>query len=181
VWKTLPIRIGVTIGTGVLLAVTALAVVSTGGLARQLGRLLHLGTGVVRVWEVAKWPILAIMVSLLFAILYWAAPNARHGGFRWVTPGGLLAVVVWLAASAGFAFYVARFGSYNRVYGSLAGVIIFLIWLWISNIAVLLGAEFDAELQRQRAAVAGHPPGEEPYVELRDTRRIDKDRDADPG
>jgi membrane protein len=181
VWKTLPIRIGVTIVTGVMLAATALAVVFTGGLARQVGRLLHLGAGAVLVWDIAKWPVLAIMVSLLFAILYWATPNARLGGFRWVTPGGLLAVVVWLTASAGFAFYVARFGSYNKIYGSMTGVIVFLVWLWISNIAVLLGAEFDAELQRQRAVTVGHPPTDEPYLELRDTQRIDKERDADVG
>jgi membrane protein len=178
VWKTLPIRVGVTVLTGAFLLVIALAVVLTGGIADQLGKLLGLGTGVVRVWDIAKWPVLAIMVSFLFAVLYWASPNARPGGFRWVTPGGLVAVLVWLAASAGFAVYVANFASYNKIYGSLAGVIIFLVWLWISNIAILLGAEFDAELQRTRAIKAGHPPDEEPYVELRDTRKIDNGGDG---
>jgi membrane protein len=174
VWKTLPIRIAVTIITGVILAVAALAVVFTGGLASQAGKLLHIGPTAVLVWDVAKWPVIIIMISLLFAILYWASPNAHHGGFRWITPGGLLAVLVWLLASAGFAFYVANFGSYNKTYGSLAAVIIFLVWLWISNLAILLGAEFDAEMQRGRAIAAGHPADAEPYLDLRDTRKLNK-------
>src|SRR5919201_127625 len=99
------------------------------------------------------------------------ASNARQG-FRWVTPGGILAVVVWVLASVAFALYVANFGSYNKTYGSLASVIIFLVWLWLSNTAILLGAELNAELERGRAIAAGHPPEEEPYLELRDTSRI---------
>jgi membrane protein len=93
-----------------------------------------------------------VVVGILFAILYWAAPNAKRGGFRWVTPGSALATLMWVVASAGFAVYVAKFNSYNKTYGSLAAVIVFLVWLWISNLALLLGAEFDAELQRERAA-----------------------------
>lgn len=105
----------------------------------------------------------------MIAILYWAAPNAKGRGFKWVTPGSFLAVVIWMIASAGFAFYVANFGSYNKTYGTLAGVIIFLVWLWITNLAILLGLEFDAELVRQRAIAGGMPKDEEPYVEPRDT------------
>ncbi|MEV0719295.1 YihY/virulence factor BrkB family protein [Asanoa sp. NPDC050611] len=172
VWKTLPIRIGITIVTGVLLVLSALMVVFTGRLAEQVGQALGLGSSVVTVWNIAKWPVLVVIISLLFAILYWASPNAKHGGFRWVSPGGLLAVVIWLIASAGFAFYVVNFGSYNKTYGSLAAVIVFLIWLWISNLAILLGAEFDAELQRSRAVHAGHPEAQEPYLDLRDTRKL---------
>jgi membrane protein len=179
VWKTLPIRLGVTIVTGVIVAAAALAVVFTGGLARQVGKLLHLGSSVVLVWDIAKWPVLVVLISLLFAVLYWASPNAKHGGFRWVSPGGLLAVVVWLVASGGFALYVANFGSYNKTYGSLAAVIVFLVWMWISNVAILLGAEFEAEMQRGRAIEAGHPADDEPYMELRDTRKLDKQRDND--
>jgi membrane protein len=155
VWKTLPIRVGVTIVTGIIIAVAALAVVFTGGLAAQAGGLLHLGGTFVLVWDIAKWPVLVILISLLFAILYWASPNAKHGGFRWVSPGGLLAVLIWLLASGGFALYVANFGSYNKTYGTFAGIIIFLVWMGISNIAILLGAEFDAEMQRGRAIAAG--------------------------
>jgi membrane protein len=173
IWKTLPIRLGVTIVTGVLLTAAALMVVFTGPVAKQAGKAVGIGDAAVTVWSIAKWPVLIVIISLLFALLYWASPNARHGGFRWVSPGSVLAVLLWLIASAGFGFYVANFGSYNKTYGSLAAVIVFLVWLWISNIAILLGAEFDAELQRSRAIQAGHPETDEPYVELRDTRKLD--------
>jgi YihY family inner membrane protein len=176
IWKTLPIRIAMTLVTLALLAVSAIAVVLTGPLAEQTGRILGLGSVAVTVWGIAKWPVMLAVVSFLFALLYWASPNARHG-FRWVTPGGILALVVWLVASAGFALYVANFGSYNKTYGSLAGLIIFLIWLWITNTAILLGAELNAELERGRAIAGGLPEDEEPYVEPRDTRKIDDDPD----
>ena len=114
-----------------------------------------------------------ILVSLMFALLYWAAPNVKQPGFRWITPGGLLAVVVWIVASALFAFYVANFASYNKTYGTLGGVIVFLVWLWISNLAVLLGAELNAELERGRQIEAGHPADKEPFVEPRDTRKME--------
>jgi membrane protein len=175
VWKTLPIRIAVTVLVMVLLAASAVAVVATGGLADRIGRLLGLGSAVVTVWDIVKWPVLLLVVSFMFALLYWASPNAKQG-FRWVTPGGILAVVVWVAASVAFAIYVANFGSYNKTYGSLASVIIFLVWLWLSNTAILLGAELNAELERSRAIAAGHPPDEEPYMELRDTRKL-RERD----
>ncbi|WP_426502186.1 YihY/virulence factor BrkB family protein [Dactylosporangium sp. McL0621] len=174
VWKTLPIRLGVTIVTGVLLTVAALLVVFTGPVAEQAGRWIGAGGAAVTTWNIVKWPVLVAIVALLFAILYWASPNAKHGGFRWVSPGSLLAVVMWVIASAGFGFYVANFGSYNKTYGSLAAVIVFLIWLWISNLAILVGAEFDAELQRSRAIQAGHEEADEPYVGLRDTRKLKK-------
>jgi YihY family inner membrane protein len=176
IWKTLPIRIGVTVIVMVLLAVSAVAVVVTGGLADRIGRLLGIGNAVVTIWDIAKWPVLLLVVSFLFALLYWASPNARQG-FRWVSPGGILAVVVWVAASVAFALYVANFGSYNKTYGSLASVIIFLVWLWLSNTAILLGAELNAELERGRAIAAGHPPDAEPYMELRDTRKIQEHDD----
>ncbi|GAA2404059.1 YihY/virulence factor BrkB family protein [Streptomyces glaucosporus] len=170
IWKKLPVRVGVTLVLLVMLALSSFAVVLTGDLARRAGDLVGLGGTAVSVWNIAKWPALAVLVSLMIALLYWAAPNARQGGFRWVTPGSLLAVLLWVAASAGFAFYVANFGSYNKTYGSLAGVIVFLVWMWISNIVILLGQEFDAEMQRGRAIQAGRPADEEPYVEPRDTR-----------
>ena len=171
-WKTGPVRLGVTVVMLVLLAISALAVVLTGGLADHVGRLLGLATTVVTVWDVAKWPVLLVIVSLMFSILYWASPNVRQPGFRWVTPGGLMAVIVWLLASAAFAFFVANFGSYDKTYGTLGGVIVFLVWLWISNIAVLLGAELNAEIERGRQIEAGHPPDEEPFLEPRDTRKM---------
>jgi membrane protein len=175
IWKTLPIRIGVTVVVMVLLALSAVAVVATGGVADRLGRLLGIGSAAVTAWDIAKWPVLLLVVSFMFALLYWASPNARQP-FRWVNPGGILAVVVWMLASAGFAIYVANFGSYNKTYGSLASVIIFLVWLWLSNTAILLGAELNAELERSRAIATGHPEDKEPYMELRDTSKI-RERD----
>lgn len=167
IWKTLPVRLGVTVVTVVVLAAGAVAVVVSGPVAQRVGDLLGLGSAAVTAWEIAKWPALVLLFGLLLSILYYAAPNVVHPGFRWVTPGGVLAIIVWIAASAAFALYVAAFSSYNKTYGSLGGVIVFLIWLWVSNIAILLGAEFDAELARERAIASGQPDGEEPYLPLR--------------
>jgi membrane protein len=172
VWKTWPLRLGLTLAVVVLLAVCAVGVIATGGLADRVGRLLGIGATGVQVWEIAKWPVIAVLVSLAFALLYWASPNVRLPGFRWLSPGGLVAVLLWALASGGFALYIANFASYNKTYGSLAGVIVFLVWLWISNIAVLLGAEFDAELIRGRRLEAGEPDVE-PFLEPRDTRAMD--------
>ncbi len=170
--KKATVRLGVTIVLGVLLLASALAVVITGGLAERVGEVLGIGATAVTVWDIAKWPVLLLIVSLMFAILYWAAPNVKQPGFRWVSPGGLVAVVIWVLASAAFALYVANFGSYNKTYGTLGGVIVFLVWLWLSNVAILLGAELNAEVERGRAMAAGHPPGEEPFMEPRDTRKM---------
>jgi membrane protein len=172
VWKTLPLRVVLTLVLVLLLAICAVAVIITGGLAEKAGELLGIGGAAVTAWDIAKWPILVVLVSFMFALLYSAAPNVKHPGFRSVTPGGLLAVIVWLIASAAFALYVANFGSYNKTYGAVGGVIIFLVWLWISNIAVLLGAEFNAELQRGKQIEAGHPEDREPFLEPRDTRKL---------
>ncbi|MFD3504994.1 YihY/virulence factor BrkB family protein [Streptomyces sp. NPDC058676] len=171
VWKLLPVRVGVTVVLLVLAVVSALIVVFTGGLAHQAGTALGMGDSALTVWSIAKWPVLVVLVTIMIAILYWATPNVRGRGFTWITPGSFLALVIWMIASAGFAFYVANFASYNKTYGTLAGVIVFLVWLWISNIAILLGLEFDAEMTRQRAVVGGLPDDEEPYVPPRDTRK----------
>ncbi|MBH5338677.1 YihY/virulence factor BrkB family protein [Streptomyces pactum] len=171
VWKTLPTRLGVTVVVLVLLALIAVGVVFTGTLARRTGEVLGLGDTAITVWNIAKWPVMLLLFSLVIALLYWACPNVRRG-FTWVTPGSLFAVVIWVIASAGFALYVATFGSYDKTYGSLAGIVVFLVWLWISNIAILFGLEFDAELERARAIEAGHPADEEPYVEPRDDRKL---------
>lgn len=172
IWKTLPVRIGVTIVIVALLAVSAVAVVLTGSLAREVGNLIGVGGSAVTVWDIAKWPVLLILVSLMFSILYWAAPNVKHAGFRWLSPGGLFAVAIWVIASGAFALYVASFSSYNKTYGALAGVVVFLVWLWISNIAVLLGAEFNAELERGRRLQGGQSADREPFVEPRDRRKM---------
>jgi membrane protein len=177
VWKTLPVRVGLTLILLFLLAITTLAVVLTGGLAERVGDLIGVGSTAVDAWNIAKWPVLLIVVSFMFALLYWAAPNVRQPGFRWVSPGGIVAVVGWLIASAAFAFYVGNFGSYNKTYGALGGVIVFLVWLWISNIVILLGAEFNAELERGRAIEGGMRPADrEPFAEPRDTRKVDPEQ-----
>ncbi|MEU1274201.1 YihY/virulence factor BrkB family protein [Streptomyces sp. NPDC005799] len=173
-WKILPVRLGLTVVLMVLAVISALIVVFTGALARQAGTALGIGDTALTVWSIAKWPVLVILVTVMIAILYWASPNAKVKGFRWVTPGSFLALVIWMIASAGFAIYVANFASYNKTYGTMAGVIVFLVWLWISNLAILLGLEFDAETVRQRAIAGGLPPDQEPYTEPRDTRKWDE-------
>ncbi|GAB2583964.1 hypothetical protein Aab01nite_54740 [Paractinoplanes abujensis] len=174
IWKTLPIRVGVTAVVGLMLVVSVAIVILTGDLARVVGDQIGLGSAAVTTWNIAKWPVLIILVGLMFAILYWASPNAKTGGFRWVSPGGIFAVMLWLLASVAFAIYLANFANYNKTYGALGGVIAFLVWLWISNIAVLLGAELDAELERGRAIAAGQDPTDEPFLQLRDDRKIKK-------
>jgi membrane protein len=174
IWKTLPVRVGLTVLLIVLTVISAVAVTLTGSLASEAGSLIGLGDTAVTVWDIAKWPVLLLLVSFMFAVLYWAAPNVKQPGFRWISPGGILAVVGWVIASAAFAFYVANFGSYNKTYGALAGPIVFLVWLWISNIMILLGAEFNAELERGRAIEGGmRPRDKEPFVEPRDTRKME--------
>ncbi len=175
VWKILPVRVGVTVVLMVLAVASALIVIFTGGLARRAGGALGMGDTALTVWSIAKWPVLVLLVTVMIAILYWATPNAKVRGLRWVTPGSFLALLIWLIASAGFAFYVANFSSYNKTYGTMAGVIVFLVWLWISNLAILLGLEFDAETVRQRAIAGGHPAEAEPYTQPRDTSKWDEE------
>ena len=172
--KALPVRVGLTLVLMVLAGLIAFSVALSGGLAREVGDVVGLGDSAVNVWNLAKWPVLLVLVSLLLAILYWGAPNVKMR-FRLLSPGSLLAVLGWLIASLLFAFYVANFGSYSKIYGALAGPIIFLLWLWITNICVLLGAELDAELERSRALEAGEVSSEnEQFVELRDTEKLDE-------
>nr|WP_308461205.1 YihY/virulence factor BrkB family protein [Streptomyces sp. Ru73] len=168
-WKVLLERLGLTVVLMLLALLSALIVVFTGGIAQQVGDALGIGSAALTVWSIAKWPVLVILVTTMIAFLYWGAPNVKGRGLRWVTPGSFLALVIWMVASAGFAVYVGNFSSYNKTYGTLAGVIIFLVWLWITNLAILLGLEFDAELARARAAAGGHPGTDEPYAEPRDT------------
>jgi membrane protein len=168
IWKKLPIRLGLTILLLVMAVAGAIAVVISGPIAEQVGNLIGAGDAAVTAWSIAKWPVLVILVSLMFSILYWIAPNVKQPGFPWVTMGGLLAVVLWIVASALFAFYVANFGSYNKTYGSLGGVVSFLVWMWISNIVFLLGAEFNSEAERARQIHGGMPEDQEPYLPMRD-------------
>ncbi|MFE9450057.1 YihY/virulence factor BrkB family protein [Streptomyces sp. NPDC006739] len=175
IWKLLPVRLGLTVVLLVLAVVSALIVVFTGALAHQAGTALGIGDTALTVWSIAKWPVLVVLVTLMIALLYWASPNAKVKGLRWITPGSFLALLIWMIASAGFAFYVATFASYNKTYGTMAGVIVFLVWLWISNLAILLGLEFDAETARQRAIAGGLPPEQKPYTQPRDTSTWDEE------
>jgi membrane protein len=164
IWRIVPLRLFVTVVMVILLAASALAVVVTGPLADRVGKLIGIGGAAVTVWDIAKWPFLVLVVSVMFSILYYASPNVRQPGFRWLTPGGVFAVVAWMAASAVFGLYVANFGSYNKTYGSLGAIIIFLVWLWLSNVAILLGAELNAEIARGRQIEAGQPAEREPFL-----------------
>ena len=169
IWKKLLLRIALTIALLLLIVATALSVVLTGPIAREVGNVVGLGGTAVDAWEIAKWPFLALVMMVLLAILYWASPNVRHPGWRWVTPGSVVAVVLWVVASLGFTVYVANFGSYNATYGSIGGVLVFLLWLWITNIAILFGAELNAEMERTRAIEGGmRPKDKTPFLELRD-------------
>src|SRR4051812_16452734 len=164
IWKTVPLRLAITVVMLILLTATAVAVTVTGPLADKVGKLLGVGGAAVTAWDIAKWPVLILVVSLMFSILFYATPNVRQPGFRWVTPGGLVAVLAWIVVSALFGFYVANFGSYNKTYGSLGAVVIFLVWLWLTNVAILFGAELNAEVARGRQIEAGHPPDREPFL-----------------
>ena len=167
-WKTIPIRLGVTLVTVTLLTVSAVAVVFTGGLATQLGTLLGLGHSAVTVFDIVKWPVMLLIVSLILAILYYAGPNVRQPDQLGQSRAASSRSSLWILASALFALYVSSFASYNKTYGALGGVIAFLVWLWITNVVILLGAELNAELERGRQIEAGMPADREPYLPLRD-------------
>ncbi len=167
-WKLRPLQIAVTVVLVLVAAVITLSIVLTGPLAQRVGDVVGLGGTALTVWNIAKWPVIALVVSQVVAFLFWVAPNVHQPGYRWISPGGILAVVLWIVASAAFAFYVSNFGSYNKTYGSLAAVIIFLIWLWVTNVAILLGAEMNAEIERERQIAQGHPPGKEPFLPQRE-------------
>jgi membrane protein len=155
-WKLRPFQVAVALAMVLLLAVVLIAIVLTGPLARSVGDVLGVSHAAVTAWNFAKWPILMLVVVTMLAFLYYAAPNVRQPSFRWLTPGSVLAVGVWVLASIAFGIYVANFGSYNKTYGALGGAVVFLIWLWLSNVAVLLGAELNAEIERERELKSGN-------------------------
>jgi membrane protein len=167
-WKLKPIQIFATLVVVLLTAIVVIAVVVTGPVAEKVGNIIGLGDTAVTVFGIVKWPVIALIVSQIFAFLYWISPNVKQPGYKWVSPGGFLAVALWIVASALFAFYVANFGSYSKTYGSMAAVIIFLVWLWITNVVMLLGLEFNAETERGRQIEAGHDPEVEPFLPHRE-------------
>jgi membrane protein len=159
-YKLRPLQMGITLVMLILITLTLAAIVITGPVTEKVGQAIGLGNTAQTVFDIVKWPVILLVVSFMFSLLYYAAPNVKQPGFKWFTPGGLLAVVIWIAASALFALYVKFFPN-NKTYGSFGGVIVFLTWLWISNIAVLLGQEMNAELERQRELDAGLPAQKE--------------------
>jgi membrane protein len=180
-WKLRPLMILVTLLAVTLCALVLLMLVVSGPLAESLGDVLGLGDQARLAWSILKWPVIALFVIVIVAVLYYATPNVQQPKFRWLSVGAVVAILGWLLASVGFAFYVANFASYNKTYGSLAGVIVGLLFLWITNLALLFGAELDSELERGRQLQAGIPAEEELQLPARDTRNIEKakEREAD--
>ena len=164
-WKLRPLQMLVTLVMLLVLIVIALALVLTGPIVSAVAGPLGVGSTAISVWNIAKWPVLVLLMIVMFTVLYYASPNVKLRGFRWVFPGAAFALVVWLLASAGFAFYVANFASYDKTYGTLGGVVAFLVWLWITNSALLLGAELNAERERTHELKAG-TPGAEREIQL---------------
>jgi membrane protein len=158
--KLRPLQMLVTLILVVLLALVLVALVVTGPIASKVGSAIGAGPAAVTAWDIAKWPVLLIVVIFMIAVLYYTAPNARLRGFKSIMPGAALAVVIWLIASAAFAYYVANFGSYNKTYGTLGAAVALLVWLWITNVAILLGAEINAERERSRQLKEGTPGAE---------------------
>ena len=180
-WKLRPLMLLVTLVAIALVALVLLMLVVSGPLAQSIGDQIGLGDQAVQVWNIAKWPVMLLAVIVIVAILYYATPNVQQPKFRWVSVGAVVAIVIWMVASAGFAFYVANFGSYNKTYGSLAGVVVGLVFLWLTNVALLLGAEIDSELERGRQLQAGIAAETELQLPARDTRNIEKaaEKEAD--
>jgi membrane protein len=178
-WKLRPLMIVITLAAVILAGLVAIGLVVSGPVARAIGDAIGLGQAAVTVWNIAKWPVLLFLAALVVAILYYATPNVKQPKFRWISVGAGIAIVTWVVASALFGFYVSQFSNYNKTYGSLAGVIVFLLWLWITNLALLFGAEVDAEMERGRQLQAGIAAEEDIQLPPRDTRVIDKNEAKD--
>ena len=159
-WKLRPQQVAMTLLMVILLALLLVSLVVSGPVAEAIGSAIGVGDTAVTVWGIVKWPVMILVISFMFAVLYYWAPNVKQPRFRWVSPGSIVAVIAWVVASVAFGFYAANFGSYNATYGSLGGVIVFLLWLWISNNALLFGQELNAELERQREIESGVPGAE---------------------
>ncbi|BAH51464.1 YihY/virulence factor BrkB family protein [Rhodococcus opacus] len=174
VWKLRPLQLLVTLVGLVLVALAALMLAISGPVARSVGDAIGFGDTALTVWNIARWPFILGVVIVAVAILYYVTPNVQQPKFRWVSAGALVGIVTWILVSVLFGLYVSNFGSYNKTYGSLAGVIVFLLWLWITNLALLFGAELDAELERGRELQAGLPAENTIQLPPRDTRVSDK-------
>ncbi|WP_127130181.1 YihY/virulence factor BrkB family protein [Georgenia sp. SYP-B2076] len=173
-WKLRPTMYVLTAVMLVLVALAGVLLVVSGPIARAIGDAIGLGPAAVTAWNIAKWPVLLAVVIVIIALLYYVTPNIKQPKFHWISIGAIIAIVIGALASLAFAFYVGNFGSYDATYGTLAGVIVFLLWLYIMNLALLFGAEFDAELERGRELQAGIPAEESVQLPPRDTRASDK-------
>ncbi|WP_306316154.1 YihY/virulence factor BrkB family protein [Mycolicibacterium aurum] len=178
-WKLRLQQLLLTLVGLVVAAAVALILAVSGPVAEAVGGYLGVGATGLAVWNVARWPVLVVLVALGVAMLYYIGPNVKQPKFRWISVGAGLAIVVWICASLLFGLYVSNFGSYNKTFGALAGVIVFLLWLWITNLALLFGAEIDAELERGRQLQAGIEAEDDLQLPLRDTSAIDKSRDKE--
>jgi membrane protein len=176
IWKLRPLQVLITVVCILLLAVALVILAISGPLAESIGDVVGVGDAVVTIWGIAKWPVLAFVAVVIVALLYYSTPNVKQPRFRWLSVGAVAALVIWARASVVFSFYVANFGSYNKTYGSLAGVVLALLFLWIGNLALLFGAELDSELERGRELQAGMVAEEELQLPARDTRNIEKAR-----
>lgn len=156
-WKLRPLQLGVTLVMVVAVALIAVGLVLTGPIVEAVAEPIGISGTAVDVWSIAKWPVLAALFVAIISVLYYASPNARLRSFRWVTPGGAVAIAIWIVASVGFALFVANFGSYDKTYGALAGVVVLLIWMWITNSAILFGHQLDAERERGAELREGRP------------------------
>lgn len=154
-WKLRPLQLLVTTGCILAVALVLVAIVLSGPVATSVAQVAGIGQGAVTVFDILKWPVILAVVVVIVAVLYYATPNVQQPKFRWLSVGALTAIAIWVLASAGFGFYVANFGNYNRTYGALAGVIVALLWLWITNLALLFGAELDTGLEWARQLQAG--------------------------
>jgi membrane protein len=173
-YKLKPVQLLLTVIMVALVTIAALLLVVSGPVAEAIGGALGLGEVALTVWNIVKWPVLLIIVVAMLAILYYGSPNAKQPKFRWISVGAVLALVILGIATLGFGLYVANFANYDKTYGSLGGVIVFLLWLWIANLAILFGAEFDAELERGRQLQAGIAAEREIQLPPRDTKQIEK-------
>ncbi|MBT2548035.1 YihY/virulence factor BrkB family protein [Arthrobacter sp. ISL-65] len=166
--------LGVTVLSVVIVALLAAMLVISGPVAEAVGGVLGLGGVFLTVWNIAKWPVIILLVIVVIAILYYATPNVRQPKIRWMSIGSFIALMIFVLASLGFGFYVANFSNYNKTYGAIGGVIVMLLWLWILNMSLLFGAEFDAEMERGRELQAGIEAEETLQLPPRGTKKSDK-------
>ena len=155
IWKLRPVLLQVTLAVVLLVAIMALMVLVSGPVAQAVGEVFGIGPAALTVWSIAKWPVVGILAVVLIAILYYFTPNVRQPKFRWISIGATVALVAVIVSSAAFGLYVANFSHYNKTYGTIAGMIVLLLWMWIMNLMLLFGAEVDAELERVRELQTG--------------------------